>query len=341
MTSNRRDFLKLGGVAAAAFTTAAVTTEVQVAQAADAAPRARGMAKGLTLLQTVRDGKPRLAVKTKRGIIDVADASKQLNMGAPATMDELLQNEDGPRLNALVAAAESSSSAASLFKPETGIAYAPAVSKPEKIVCIGLNYRDHVAEVKAKVPDKPVLFSKFNNTLLAHNGSIKLPVEVAKKFDYEVELVIVMGKRAKNVGEADALSYVAGYATGNDFSARDLQQELAGGQWMIGKTPDGFAPVGPYIVTADQVDPANLSIECRVNGQTRQNSNTKNMIFDTKAIVSYVSKHMTLEPGDIIYTGTPPGVIGGMPEDKKKWLVAGDVVSCSLQGLGELTFKLT
>jgi 2-keto-4-pentenoate hydratase/2-oxohepta-3-ene-1,7-dioic acid hydratase in catechol pathway len=200
-------------------------------------------------------------------------------MYAPSTMDELLQKEDGPSLNKLVAAAGRSPASRAAVFPEEKLEYAPVVSRPEKILCVGLNYLDHIQEGGAPVPKQPLLFNKFNNTLNSHNGTIQLPVDVAKKFDYEVELVIVIGKEARRVSEAAALSYVAGYSTGNDFTARELQLEL-GGQWMIGKTPDQFAPLGPYLVTADQVDPNNLHIECRVNGETRQSSNTSRMIFN-------------------------------------------------------------
>ena len=175
-----------------------------------------------------------------------------------------------------------------------------------------------------ELPSQPVLFNKYNNTLNNHNGSIKLPVEVARKFDYEVELVIVMGKEAKNVSEADALSHVAGYCTGNDFTARDLQLETPSKQWMIGKTPDQFAPLGPYLVTADQVDPDNLKIECRVKEETRQSSNTDDFIFNCRQIISFTSRYITLKPGDIIFTGTPEGVIAGRPPEKQVWLKPGD-----------------
>ena len=153
------------------------------------------------------------------------------------------------------------------------------------------------------------------------------------------ELVMVIGKEAKNVSEADALSYVAGYCTGNDFTARDLQLET-GGQWMIGKTPDQFAPLGPYMVTADQINPDNLKLETRVNGETRQSSNTSDFIFNSKQMVSYISRYITLRPGDIIFTGTPEGVIQGKPKDQQVWLKPGDKIACSLEKLGELTFEL-
>lgn len=335
MRGNRRDFMKWSGGAAVM----AATVPAQAA-AQSAGPQPRGMAKGLTLLQVVRDGATRLAVKTERGILDVGDASRMLGMAAPATLDDLLQNEDGPRLNALVDAVRKSPQAASLHVPETNLTYAPAVSRPGKIICVGLNYRAHSAEMGSAVPKQPILFNKFNTALHGHRQPLRLPVAVARKFDYEVELVIVMGKRAAAVSEADALSYVAGYCVGNDFTARDLQYET-GGQWMIGKALDHFAPLGPYMLTADQVvDPANLNLECRVNGQTRQSSNTSRMIFNCNYLISYISAHITLDPGDIIYTGTPEGVINGMPEDKRIWLKAGDVVACSVEKLGELQFPL-
>jgi 2-keto-4-pentenoate hydratase/2-oxohepta-3-ene-1,7-dioic acid hydratase in catechol pathway len=297
------------------------------------------MARGLTLLNIRRGAEYRLAVKNEKGILDVVEATKILHMHAPATIDDLLQNEDGPSLNALVDAAAKSKAAQKAFLKEDTIEYGPVVTRPEKIVCIGLNYRAHAAEVGAQVPKQPVLFNKFNTALNRHNGQIKLPMDYAKKFDYEVEMVVAIGREAKVVSEADALSYVAGYATGNDFTARDLQLET-GGQWMVGKTPDQFAPVGPYLVTADQIDPDNLKLECRVNGETRQSANTSEMINNTRKLVSYISRVITLKPGDIIFTGTPPGVIQGMPKEKQVWLKPGDKIACSLEKLGELNFEL-
>jgi 2-keto-4-pentenoate hydratase/2-oxohepta-3-ene-1,7-dioic acid hydratase in catechol pathway len=337
MKQDRRNFLK--GAGALGLVAASGTLTATHAETKTADTQARGMAKGLTLLTMRRNGQYALGVKTAKGILDVQQAAKQLRMPAPATMDDLLQNEQGPALMALVNAAMKHGARATFLKEET-IEYGPVVTRPEKIVCIGLNYRRHAKEVGMEPPSQPVLFNKYNNALNYHNGTIKLPVAVAKKFDYEVELVMIMGKEA-NVSEADALSYVAGYSTGNDFTARDLQLETPSKQWMIGKTPDLFAPLGPYMVTADQIDPDNLKIECRVNGQTRQSSNTNDLIFNTRQLVSFVSRHLTLKPGDIIFTGTPEGVIAGHPKDKQVWLKAGDKVSCSLEKLGELRFELT
>ena len=328
---NRRRFLQGAGLATFAA--------AGVAAPHSNGPRAKGMARGLTLLTIRRDGHDRLAAKTAAGILDIADAAKLLRMPAPATLDQLLQHEDGPALSALIDAAAKSAKTKSLWMKEDKLEYGPLVSRPDKILCVGLNYRAHVQESGRELPKQPVLFNKFNNTLHAHDAKLELPTRVATKFDYEVELVLLIGKEAKNVSETDALSYVAGYATGNDFSARDLQHET-GGQWMIGKTPDHFAPIGPYFVTADQIDPDSLAIECRVNGEARQKSNTSRMIFNCRTLVSYISRYITLKPGDVVFTGTPEGVIGGMPKDKQVWLKAGDRIACSVEKLGELRFTL-
>ncbi|HYL45429.1 MAG TPA: fumarylacetoacetate hydrolase family protein [Candidatus Limnocylindrales bacterium] len=337
MEQHRRDFMK--GAGAACLMAAAGGVSGKSAIAAAASETSRGMAKDLTLLTIQRKGEYSLGVKTEKGILDVPAVAKLLNMRAPATLDDMLQNQEGPSVNALVNAALKSKAAGKAFLKEESIEYGPLVTRPEKIVCVGLNYRKHAAEIGLPVPKQPVLFNKYNNALNRHNGTIKLPTEGAKKFDYEVELVMVMGKEAKIVNEAEALSYVAGYATGNDFTARDLQLET-GGQWMIGKTPDQFAPLGPYLVTADQIDPDNLKIECRVNGETRQSSHTSDFIFNTRQQISYISRFITLKPGDIIFTGTPEGVIQGKPKDKQVWLKPGDKIACSLEKLGELKFEL-
>jgi 2-keto-4-pentenoate hydratase/2-oxohepta-3-ene-1,7-dioic acid hydratase in catechol pathway len=336
MKQNRRNFMKSTGAVCALATSGRLPA---LAEAKTGATGARGMARGLTLLNIRGGDEHRLGVKTEKGILDVVEAAKILHLPAPYTIDDLLQNEDGPSLNALVDAAAKSPGARKAFLKEETIEYGPVVTRPEKIVCVGLNYRQHATEIGAPIPKQPVLFNKFNTTLNHHNGTVKLPVDFANKFDYEVELVMAIGREAKAVSEADALSYVAGYATGNDFTARDLQLET-GGQWMVGKTPDQFAPIGPYLVTADQIDPDNLKLECRVNGETRQSSNTSDFIFNTRKMISYISRVITLKPGDIIFTGTPQGVIQGKPKDQQVWLKPGDKIACSLEKLGELKFEL-
>src|SRR5579864_609803 len=222
-------------------------------------------------------------------------------------------------------------------RDEASLQLAPCVPAPGKIIAVGLNYRRHAHETHAAIPETPILFSKFNNTLAASCQKVALPT-VASQYDYEVELGVVIGRRASSVSVENALDSVLGYCTANDLSARDLQMRTS--QWLLGKTLDGFCPVGPYIVTRDEIlDPQKLALRTWVNGELRQNSSTADMIFSVAEIVSYASKYMTLEPGDLIITGTPEGVILGMPEPRK-WLKAGDEVTVEVEGLGKLVTPL-
>ncbi len=206
------------------------------------------------------------------------------------------------------------------------------IPNPGKILCIGLNYLDHVLETSAKVPEHPILFAKYNNTLVGHGGAIRLD-GTSQEVDYEAELAFVIGKRAYRVSEDTAMDYVAGYITANDVSARDLQ--FADTQWVRGKTLDTFCPLGPYLVTKDEVpDPHNLRISCRVNGTTLQDSNTRQLIFKIPALVAYLSQGMTLEPGDVVLTGTPPGV--GFARNPKIFLKPGDSVEIEIESVGLL-----
>lgn len=297
-------------------------------------PAAFVMPQGMTLLTFRKDETYRLGIKTARGVLDVTAAAIALGLPAPADMDDLLQNGRAGLLRPIVEQAP-----ASAYLDEATLTYGPVVTRPQKIIMMGFNYRTHAAETGTPIPADPPLFNKFNNTLNHHGGQIKLPTSVAKEFDYEIELVIVFGRRCHNVSEADALEYVAGYCTGNNFSARDLQRLTS--QFMIGKTHDGFAPLGPYLVTSDLVgDPNKLRLETRVNGKQRQDWNTSDMIFNCRQLISFASKMMTIEPGDIFFTGTPQGVILGMPKDKRVWLRPGDKIACSVEKLGELRFDL-
>ncbi len=338
MEQTRRSFLKLAGAAgiAAAIGPSLASAAEQLKQ--QAAGGRKDLPHQMTFCTLHSDGQYTLGIRTPKGVLDVVRASKILGKSAPTTIDEVLQGADAAALKALVDEALASEGLTSAFIAEDRAAFGPAVTNPEKIICLGYNYKKHVAEMHIPTPTSPVLFNKFNNALNHHGGVIHLPA-VAKKFDYEVELVIVMGRTARNVSEADALSYVFGYTTGNDFSARDLQFKTS--QLMLGKTSDGFAPLGPWLVTADQIpDPQNLKLECRVNGVVRQSSNTNDMIFGCKTIISYISQVWTLKPGDIIFTGTPEGVILGYPPEKQVWLKAGDQVTTSIEKLGEHRFTL-
>ncbi|MFM0738041.1 fumarylacetoacetate hydrolase family protein [Paraburkholderia xenovorans] len=341
---NRRAMIKTVGalsLAASALTTKSVLAQRNTTVVAGGS-RAAELPRGVTLLSiNQRDGSETLGVKTPNGILDVVKANVLLNTNVPVTLEALLRGGAGAELTSLVAAAARNPAAASAYIPESSIRYGRLFTSPGKIVCVGLNYREHVEETHEELPKVPILFNKYNNTLAAHRSTIKLPPrDVAYKFDYETELLIVIGKTARNVSEADALDYVAGYAVGHDFTARDLQMDT-GGQWMVGKTLDDFAPIGPYFVSADVVgDPNNLSLQTRVNGQVRQSSNTSRFIFNTQAMIAYTSKLFALEPGDIIFTGTPPGVILGKPKDQQIWLKAGDKIESTIEKLGTLQFDL-
>ncbi|HKI57605.1 MAG TPA: fumarylacetoacetate hydrolase family protein [Trueperaceae bacterium] len=212
----------------------------------------------------------------------------------------------------------------------------PPVPRPGKILCVGLNYLKHARETEMEVPTSPVLFSKFGNAIAGPDADVVAPPEV-ERLDYEAELVVVIGRRARRVSEARALDYVLGYTNGNDLSARDLQQRTS--QWLLGKTLDGFLPIGPQLVTADEIpDPQALPVRGWLNGELRQDSTTADMIFGVAEIVSYASTYMTLEPGDLIATGTPEGVILGMAE--KRWMRPGDVYTVEVGPLGRLTTRV-
>lgn len=208
----------------------------------------------------------------------------------------------------------------------------PPLPRVGKILCIGQNYADHCREQNQPLPERPILFAKFPTCLIAYGDDIVRPEDVTK-LDYEAELVVVIGKRASKVSKADALDHVAGYMVGNDVTAREVQKR--DGQWVRGKSFDTFAPTGPYLVTRDEVpDPGNLSIRCRVNGELRQHSNTSNLVFDVPTLIENLSAGITLEPGDLIFTGTPGGV--GVFRDPPVFLQPGDVVECEIEGLGTL-----
>jgi 2-keto-4-pentenoate hydratase/2-oxohepta-3-ene-1,7-dioic acid hydratase in catechol pathway len=208
------------------------------------------------------------------------------------------------------------------------------VPDARKIVCIGLNYRDHAAESGVPVPTEPILFSKYSTTLIGHGAAIVLPT-VSQEVDYEAELVVVIGRKGRHIPRQRALEYVGGYAVGHDVSARDWQLNKPGKQWMAGKTFDTFAPVGPELVTPDEVpDPHNLGIRLRLNGQTMQDSSTSQLVFGVDELIAYLSQVFTLEPGDLIFTGTPPGV--GMARKPPVWLKAGDIVEVEIDRLGTL-----
>jgi len=211
--------------------------------------------------------------------------------------------------------------------------FAPAVTGPSKIMAIGLNYKDHAEEGKGKVPDAPLVFAKFPNSLLGHGQTIAWDRSVTKKVDFEAELAVVIGKEISHCPEARALEAVFGYCCANDVSARDLQ--FGDGQWVRGKSLDTFCPLGPWVVTADEIpDPQALKIRCELNGEAMQDSSTGLMIFNVATLVSYLSNHFTLFPGDLILTGTPSGV--GVFREPSVYMKDGDEVVVEIQGIGRL-----
>jgi 2-keto-4-pentenoate hydratase/2-oxohepta-3-ene-1,7-dioic acid hydratase in catechol pathway len=207
------------------------------------------------------------------------------------------------------------------------------VANPSKIVCVGLNYHDHCLEQGLDVPERPVLFAKFPSAIIGHEDEITWPEGSSDKVDYEAELAVVIGRRGRHIPVDDAYDYIAGYACLNDVSARDVQ--FADGQWIRGKSFDTFCPMGPYLVTKDEFpDPHDLRIRCWVNGELRQDSNTRELVFNVPQLVAYISRTATLMPGDIISTGTPGGV--GVFLDPPVFLKPGDVVEVEIEKLGRL-----
>ena len=281
----------------------------------------------MKLLSFISSGELKFGVKTEKGIVDVVATAENAGLSSPKSLQELINlGDEGLKL------VESILACSPVIINEEEMQYATPLMQPEKMIFVGLNYEKHAKEGGMPIPQQPIYFAKFANSLAGHREDIVL-TDFVEQVDYEVELVVVISKRTRNVSRDDALDYVFGYATGNDFSVRELQNRSS--QWLFGKALDGFAPFGPYLVTTDEVkDPQNLNLKLWVNGELRQNSNTADMIFSVSEIISDLSKIMTLEPGDVIYTGTPEGVILGM--DKKNWLKPGDQVVCEVESLGRL-----
>ena len=294
----------------------------------------------LTNLMTPRGPTLGVEVEVEGGVLDVPATAERLCLPAPRDLDALLQTRNAAQLMAVLDALNRKPDAAVRVADEE-VAFAPLVTRPEKIICVGFNYRKHAEETGTPAPTKPPLFSKFNNALNHHDGVIKLPTAMDDRFDFETELVIVIGRECRGATDDDALDYVAGYATGIDFSARTLQTQTS--QFLAGKTSDGFGPLGPWLACRKRVrDPNDLRLQTWVNGEIRQDWTTRDMIFNCRQLITFASAIMTLRPGDIIFTGTPQGVIFGekIPPEARRWLRAGDEVVAELQGLGKLRVRL-
>lgn len=275
-----------------------------------------------------------VGIESEFGIIDLSEASETLGIPVPNQMKAIIQGSHEDHIQQILDYYTHHAHEVS-FVDESTISYAPVVNNPEKIICVGLNYHDHVSESSiSDTPDEPVLFSKFNNALASHQQVIPLNSR-GVQFDYEGELAVIIGKKAKNVPKDSALDAVFDYAVANDVSVRDLQ--FKSGQWLLGKSNDFSAPIGPYLTTKDQVDVNRLNIKTFRNGELVQSANTQQMIFNVAEIVSYISEYMTLQAGDIILTGTPSGVVLGYPKNAQNWLKTGDEITVEIEHLGRLT----
>ena len=271
------------------------------------------------------DRGPRVAGVRDGVYVDLNNADPAL----PACIKAMLAQ--GPEA---IARAADALAAGDPLSPEQ-VELTPPVPSPEKIICIGLNYIDHAKETNVEPPGEPIFFNKFPTAISAHGKPIVLP-RLSNEIDYEAELVVVIGTGGRNIPQDRALKHVAAYCCGNDVSARDWQLHKPGGQWLLGKTFDTFAPIGPVLTTADEIpDPANLDIQLRLNGQVMQQSTTAQLIFPIDALIAYVSDICTLSPGDLIFTGTPPGV--GFARKPPVFLKPGDTVEVEIEKLGTLS----
>ena len=278
-----------------------------------------------------KDGEFKLGLKTQESVLDVETASSMLGMELPCTYDTVVNGNMGgfSQWDSLI---EEALGIPECCLDENSLKLGPAVINPYKVICVGLNYREHAAEAGMDIPNEPVLFNKFNNSIAAPGQDIDITGLV--RVDYEAELAFVMGEQTRRVSVDNALDKVFGYCTSNDISERELQ--FRSGQWLLGKALDGFLPIGPYLVTSDEVpDPQDLSIRGWLNGEIRQDSNTSDMIFTVAEIISYISRYITLDPGDVVITGTPPGVIMG--REDKAWMTEGDSYAVEIGNLGKLS----
>ncbi len=271
-------------------------------------------------------GSPRLVMSAGDQLRSLSDADTRL----PSDVGPLLE---GPGLAAWREQLQAAAADAPVL-PVDDVQWNAPIARPPKILCVGRNYEEHARETGAEAPDEPVIFSKLGTTLNGHNRDVYLPT-VSTEVDFEAELVVVIGSAGRNISSARAMDHVIGYGCGHDVSARDWQREKPGGQWLLGKSFDGFGPCGPWFVTADEVgDPHNLDVTLRLNGNVMQQSNTQHFIFKIPEIVSYISQVCMLLPGDVIFTGTPDGV--GLGRKPPVYLRPGDVTEVEIGGLGVL-----
>jgi 2-keto-4-pentenoate hydratase/2-oxohepta-3-ene-1,7-dioic acid hydratase in catechol pathway len=265
----------------------------------------------------------------KPGLVDAQGAVRDLSAHVKDITGDVLSPASLDKLRAL--------DVKSLPLAPKGARLGPPVGGVRNFIAVGLNYVDHAKETNSPIPAEPILFNKLTNCIVGPTDDVMVP-KASTKLDYEIEIAFIIGTRARYVEEKNALSHIAGYAICNDISERNFQAER-GGQWMKGKCAETFGPLGPWIATRDEIDDVqNLAMSLDVNGERRQTGNTKTMIFGIAHCLSYISQFMVLEPGDVVTTGTPPGVALGMKPPK--WLVPGDVMTLKIAGLGEQKSKV-
>jgi 2,4-didehydro-3-deoxy-L-rhamnonate hydrolase len=290
----------------------------------------------MKLLSVVTAKGTRLAAKLPAGILVFSEANELFSGSAssiPCTLRAAITAKGGlDRLLPVLQSAADHPAASKFTVPEENVKIAMPFA-PENVFCVGLNYRDHAQESNAPIPQQPVLFAKWTSAMIGPGQAIVLPPDT-QEVDYEAELGVVMGKKCRGVSADNALDYVAGYVCVNDISARDFQR--MDGQWVRAKSQDSFGPIGPFLVTRDELaDPQALGIRCLVNGRMLQNSNTREMIFGVRDLIAFISRGITLHPGDLISTGTPPGV--GFAQKPPVFLHAGDEVAVEIDGIGRLS----
>lgn len=283
------------------------------------------------LLTINEGGAMRAGVEIDGIVVDLATCG--WGSGDEVTVRSVLAQGRGSAERAIEAAERALSSATVEGRSLSDVTLGPVIPNPDKVICVGANYREHLEEANYPAPPFPEVFAKYPNALIGSGAPIPVN-DVSDQVDYEGELALIIGERCKHVAERDAFSVIAGFAPVNDISARDVQLRVS--QWVIGKTLDGFAPLGPGLVPTSFIeDPHDLDIETRLNGEVVQSGNTSSLIFDIPAIITYLSSMMTLEPGDVICTGTPGGV--GLFRDPPLFLKHGDTVEVELTGLGVLS----
>ncbi len=286
----------------------------------------------MRLLTFQHDGAMRLGALIGDEVVDLA-AAQQAHTGAPSTLTTLTDIiEAGPPVWARLASDLRFGDFAAFTRPLAGLKLGPPVT-PSKIIAIGQNYADHVREQNGRIPDRPIVFAKLPNTLIGPGDEIRWEPALSEKIDWEAELAVVISRTARRVPAESAYEYVFGYTCANDVTARDLQHD--DGQWVRGKSLDTFCPLGPWVVTRDEIpEPHELAIRCRVNGEVVQDSRTNQLIFDIPTLIAFLSRAFTLMPGDIILTGTPPGV--GHFRHPPRYLHDGDAVEVEIEGIGAL-----